>query len=203
MKYIVKVMGKMAIMIIFLLPITSGAYDFNYNYVEISYSSTTVEAFPSDIDGNVTGIEGSLDITNNTAIFVGYFSGSTDAANFIPEIDTTEIDLGVTLHTGIAEKTDGFLLLALVKGELKGGIFGPGPINEDDTGLGARLGLRHALGEKVELTADLTYVDVFDSSTTGVGVGAIFNISNTISLLAGYSTDDDVDAIDVAVRVYF
>ena len=175
---------------------TIFAEDFSYSYIEATYSSSTDDSFSPEIKLNETGLHASIEVSENAAFFVGYFSGSFKDY----EIDTTQVDFGVTFHAPIADQMDGALQVAIIKVDID---VPPPFIDEDDTGFGLSLGIRHALGDQLEFIAGFSHTNLFDASTNKVGIGFLFKLSSSLGLRASFSTGDDVDSFTGGVRASF
>ena len=184
-----------------ILPLSSNALsrEISYDFVQGTYSSVTDSSLPNgDVDGDGLGISGSLGITQNLALTAGFNATSFDSIQGI-DIDTSEFVLGITLHAPIAVGTDVVANFSALKAKVEatGGVQ---PFDDNDTGIVARIGLRHLVTNSIEVDVGFSYTDVFDDSFTTFGLGARFYANEQISFGIGYATGDDVDALLLNAR---
>ena len=168
------------------------AADFKYNYVEGTYESIDLDG----TDANVALLAGSYDITPNLNVIGEYATGNIDNPSGGSDLDYQEAAIGLGYHTQIAPKTDFTANVKVVNQDTD--------LAGDDTGYSAGIGLRHMLVDKIEVDADIDYIDVNNDEDTRLKVGARYYINDTISAGVGYSTSDkDVDTVSGNLRWNF
>jgi len=185
--------------IIMLLSTNVVSREISYDYIQGTYSSTTDSSLPGgDVDGDGFGVTGSFSVIQNLAISVGYEKINFDRHQGV-DIDTSQFALGITLHAPIAVGTDvvGNLSAIKAKAEINNGIV---TLDNNDTGLVARIGLRHLITREIEIDVNFSYTDVFDNNFSAFGLGARFYVNKQISFGLGYATGDDVDTLLLNAR---
>jgi len=165
--------------------------EISYDYIQGTYSSVTDSRFPNDIDGDRFGVTGSLGLTQNLAYTIGF-----NATSFDNDIDTSQFDLGITLHAPIAVGTEVVSNLSALKAEIDGANF-----DDNDTGFIVSIGIRHLVTNSVELDAAISFTDVFDDDFVTFGFGARFYANDKTSFGVGYAAEDDADTILLNVRL--
>jgi hypothetical protein len=172
---------------------SASAYgaDLSYNFIQldIGNSETDVEGF--EIDGDSFGVWGSFEISDDLYVVGGYSSSDFD---FDLEQTALGVGLGVHKSTGVSTSVHGEVLL--VRAEVELGGFG----SEDDNGYGFNVGVRHLIGEKIELDASFRYLDIFDDTETGISIGGRGYMTETTSLGLFYSSADDTDGFNMSLR---
>ena len=147
-------------------------------------------------DANVARLAGSYDITPNLNVIGEYATGNIDNPSGGSDLDYQEAAIGLGYHTQIAPKTDFTANVKVVNQDTD--------LAGDDTGYSAGIGLRHMLVDKIEVDADIDYIDVNNDEDTRLKVGARYYINDTISAGVGYSTSDkDVDTVSGNLRWNF
>ena len=185
-----------------ILPLSSNVIsrEISYDFIQGTYSSVTDSSLPNgDIDGGGLGFSGSLGITQNLALIAGFNATSFDSYQGI-DIDTSEFILGITLHAPIAVGTDVVANFAALKAKVEA-TGGAQPFDDNDTGIVARIGLRHLVTNSIEVDVGFSYTDVFDDSFNTFGLGARYYANEKVSFGIGYATGDDVDALLLNVRL--
>lgn len=195
--------NKILAVMVLSTPALSIAKDIGYDYIEGTYSSVTIDAegLGSDIDGNGLSVSGSASIAPNVALTAGFSSTNFDEFLGV-DIDTTELSVGVTAHTSIADGTDVFGNVSVLKAEIEYSN-GFNSIDDDDTGHIISIGLRHAASEVVEIEAGFSLVDIYAESENQFNIGVRFYASEKASLGIGYATADDTDALLLNARIDF
>lgn len=175
-----------------------GAYasdDLSYSYVEANYVREEIDNGP---DGDGFGLSGSVEVGSHVHVFAGFAGVGFDSFLGVV-VDTTSWTLGGGYHVDIAQKASFFGEVGYVDVDLDTNF---GDVSDD--GFSAAVGIRGLVASKIELTGGINYVDLSDAGDdTAVSAGILFNVSDMVSLGAGYLTSDDGDALNVGVRVYF
>ena len=236
--------GKVIVLAVIAgVPVSSRAADFSYSYLELtadmSKTENTAAAPLEDADGRLFGIAGSWEVFGS---FYAKGAWSRESKEFRNEVALTSVDLdseqtvialGAGYHFDAGERTGIYAeALAMVDFEVKHRIpivvpsqFGPSSVSIVDSiiegnGFSATLGVRHWIGESLELEGQLSRThtradiprtggEISDSETMlrggvhvhpgdGLSVGAFFSYSK--------HTDDNFDNIrklGVSLRYHF
>lgn len=162
---------------------SAQASDFNYNYVEGSYSALNDEF----IDG-AFNVKGSYDITENINIIGGYTK-----YNIPDDIngDADNYKIGIGYHTPITEKTDLVTDISYQAVNVEDNDTGE---SLEASGVGVKLGVRHKFSDSIEANASLEHVkldeDEYDMSGTGttIDLGGRYHINEAMSAGLNFST---------------
>ena len=170
----------------------SHAADFKYNYVEGAYEIIDLNG----PDADAARLIGSYEITPQLNVVGEYATGNIDNPAGGSDLDYQEAAIGLGYHTGIAPKTDFTANVKVVNQDTD--------LTGNDTGYSVGIGLRHMLMDKLEVDADIDYIDVNKDDDTRLKVGARYYINETISAGVGYSASDkDVDTVSGNIRWNF
>ena len=154
---------------------TARAADFNYNLVEGSYESTDFDG----PDADIYRLSGSYALNPQLNVLGEYAKGDVDNPLAGSDLDLEEFAVGVEFHTGIASGTDLTANAKIVNQDVD--------VAGDDTGYGIGIGVRHWLMDKVEVDANIDYIDVHENDDTRLKVGARYYLNEAISAGVGYS----------------
>ncbi len=184
---------KRTLLLLAVLGLAANAHaEFNYNLVSASYA--TVEFDDLDVDGDGFGLAGSFEVAESFHVF-----GAMDTADLDFDVDLTSYSAGLGYHTPISETVDVVARLSYESLEIDT------PLGEaDDNGFGLGVGIRVAASEQIELNGSVTYIDLGDSGDdTALGLGFLYNFTDSISAGVQASFDDDVDVYGLTGRIYF
>jgi hypothetical protein len=153
----------------------------NYNYLEGGYVRLDDES-SDDEDG--ARMAGSADILKDVALFGEYAdTGPFEQATF-----------GALYHPALDEYMDLNLGLSVEQAE-----FG----SIDDTGFGARAGVRWQVAENgFEINPEIRYVDVLDDGRTSARVGALMPFGQNLAAVGAVQGGDD-DRLELGLRYQF
>jgi hypothetical protein len=160
------------------LPITAGAADLSWDFVDVRY----VGYEEPGADGDGFGIAGSFSVNDEWYALGGYEDLTVDVFGF--DAGFTLWRLGMGYHAALNGSVQGFTEVTYETMEVS--ILG---FSADENGYGVRLGLRGMATDSLELTGGLRYVDA-GASDTLVSLGAVLNVSDTIALTANYEDGD-------------
>lgn len=170
------------------------AQDISYNYLELTYSRTEIDAGFADVDGDGFGFRGSIEVGNMWHVFAGIGQADLDQG-----VDYDQIVIGGGLHTALAQNMSLFLDLAYINLDAAG----PGGSFDED-GLGTALGLRMQLRPQLEVSGAISYTDLDDSdSETGIGGAAWYEFNRMFAVGAEVGFADDTTEYGLGVRYYF
>lgn len=183
---------------LFVLAAPALAGDLSYNFVEVGYQKVDLDEDPLpgvSVDGDGYGIGGAFEVGESWFITAGY-----SKVEFDFNIDLDQLGLGVGYHVDVSPNADFFATLSYVRAEAS--VSGFESVDED--GFGATIGIRGMVGEKVELSGSIGYVDLGDGGDgTSFGVAALYNVTDAIALGLNIETDDDVTGYGIGARFYF
>ncbi len=184
--------------VIFVVSPYAVAREISYDYIQGTYTSTSIDLGGSfgDLDGAGFGMSGSISISPNIAFIVGFSATEFDELLGIG-IDTTELSLGISSHKSMSAKTDVFLSLAMFFADIET----DNGFSDDDTGNVIGFGFRHLIVNDVELSISLSRVDVFDDTSNTFGIDVSFFSNDGLSFGVGYATGDDVDTLLFNIRI--
>lgn len=169
----------------------------SYSYVEGDYLSSRLKGYGDHISGDGFRVEGSAGFAAHWLGFVNI--GQTKYSDSGTSLKFTPTQIGVGFHAGISDSVD-FVGKASYD-RVKVGITGLGSATESGWGLSA--GLRGMVGEKVELSTDLSYRDVGDiKSIVGFSIGGRYYFTPAFAVGLDLSSDKyDKDFIDAKEQI--
>ncbi len=185
---------SISLVVLVALAAPAMAAELSYNYLEAGYQEVELDPGAGlDVDGHGFGIGGSFEVADSFHIFAAYATSDFD---FNADLD--EYLVGFGFHAPVTDNVHGVVELAYVKSEVE--IFG---FSIDDDGYGASVGVRALLGERVELGAGLSYVDMGDGEDTSVGGSLWFYATPSIALGVNAAFADDLTSYGAGLRFYF
>jgi hypothetical protein len=167
-----------------------AAEGFSYSYLEGSYTSVNLDADPRDADG--FGLAASVGLGENFSIFADYDDLDVDGAE---GGSLKHLDLGVGFHWGLSSNLD------LTSGLSYESLTVAGP---DPSGFGVAVGLRGRVGESLELTGGVKYIDLNKGldGQTAFTIGARWYFTPNFAVGADFSDQDDLGKAWRAVLRY-
>lgn len=170
-----------------------AADGFSYNLVEASYVSTEVDGL--DVDGDGFGIGGSVAFAPNVFGFAGLTDIDYDAG-----ISATNFNAGLGFNWALNPALDLVSGVSFERVKVKVSGFG----SDSDSGYGLNVGLRGRVGEALELTGGVKYVDLgSDLDDTTLSVGARYYFTPAFAAGIDVSDNDDGTTWGLAVRYDF
>jgi hypothetical protein len=175
---------------------SAAAAELDYNYAELRYIETELDAGPVDVDGDGFEIGGSLELAQSVHIF-----GNFQTLDFGSGIDVSAFEIGggyaMPLNTG----TDLVARLSYIDGEIDT----PGPGGDaDDSGFGFSAGARRMFTPKVEGRAFVNYVDLDESGDeVSFEIAGDYFLNDQIALGASLELGDDVTSWTIGARWFF
>lgn len=169
---------------------------FSYNNIEARFISTEIEdAEPGvDLEGDGFAIAGSVEFGPTIHGF-----GTLSGTEYEDTIDVGSLTAGLGFNHSLAPALD--LVTGLSYERLKVEVDDSRVIEE---GFGLHAGLRGRVGDKVELTAGLKYIDYGDGlDDTTIMAGGRYYFSRNFALGLDYSENDDGDTWALAFRYDF
>lgn len=167
----------------------------SYDFFQLTWQTVELDDSFIDVDGDGFGLSGSFEVGQDWHIIAGYSDIGLDFG-----VDLKEFGIGAGYHTEIAPNTSLFANLLWVNFDVSASGFG----SADESGLGASVGIRSNVTDKVELAGSISYVDLGDGADgTSFGVGAWYHFTDAFSLGVVGDFDDDVTALGLGGRFYF
>lgn len=186
---------KAAVLLITTLPFAAAAAEPRYTYLEGGYQHLDIDVGSGiDVDGDGFGLGGSLSVTDHVHLLASYSQVDLDFG-----VDATEYSVGVggRLPMDAGVHLVGSAGWTWAELETSIGDF-------DDDGFFVSGGVRWMATDRVELSADVTYVDLDDSGDdTTLGIGLLFHMTPDLALGVGAQFGDDVTGYQAGLRYYF
>lgn len=180
-----------------LLCLPAFADGLSYTYLQADYSNVDLDNTRVDVD--VFGIGGSALIAPAVFFVADFSHGESD--NFGGgSFDTTLVSAGFGLRHPLARAVDLTGTARLVHADIDGKGSQSGA-DDDDTGYGLAAGLRGLITPEFELNGTVAFVDIFDDTTTTVGLAALFHLGRQFSIVTGFSTSSDAQTFTVGGRL--
>ena len=195
------------------------AQDVRYSWFEIAYvqqdigrNATTTDSIIGqtvDIsakDGSGIKFRGSVGTWRNLFAFVDFNSSDitvnavvSNSQGVFPaqdEFDFTAVSGGVGLRWPITDSTDVYGALSYDSTDLDFGSFAGENFDAGDKDVGARLGVRTILRDKIELRANVRYSGVgdVDLNTGQMDADTLFGIGIGYELIRGFSISGDFES---------
>ena len=182
-------------LLVFAFPAFAG--DLSYNLVELGYlkHDTDEDLVPgTSIDGDGFGVRGSFELGESWFIGVNY-----SKIDFNVGIDYDQMGAGIGWHTGLSNNTDFYAMLQYVRAEAS--VSG---ISVDEDGVGATIGVRGMLTDKVELGGSIGYVDLGDAGDgTAFGAHVMYNFTDNFAAGLLLGVDEDLTSYGAGIRLYW
>jgi long-subunit fatty acid transport protein len=179
------------------------AQGLSYNYAQLAYERVDLDDIDVDFDG--FSISGSWLLNEDLYIFGGYGEGETSTYNigvFSGKVGLEAITAGLGWRYGLSDQTDLNLSAAFERSKVRGkgdfDVIG----SESDNGYSLSVGLRHLLIPRLEVGADVTYIDVIDDDTVFTA-GVLGHLTPNFSIGGSYSVGSDAKSWSVGVRFNF
>ena len=172
--------------------VTAQSKDFDYTFVQASYSRADFDSINADGDG--LGLSASLALSDNFHVFGGY-AGQDIGSNF----DADGWKAGVGLSVPLSGLMDVVVQLSYQSTEVNSPVAG----RVDNDGMGVRAGVRVGTNEWIEVYGGLSYVDLDSGNETGLDAGFLLNLSDAFAVGVSGSWDDDVTVLSIDGRLYF
>jgi hypothetical protein len=177
-----------------LLAGAAAAAELDYNYGELRYIDTELDAGPFDADGDGFEIGGSLELARSVHIF-----GSYRTLDFGSGVDVSAFEVGGGYSVPMNNGGDLVGRLSYIDGEIDAG-----PGNLDDSGFGFSGGFRNMFHPQIEGRAFVNYVDLDESgSETSFELAGDYFVNDEIAVGASLELGDDVTTWTLGARWYF
>lgn len=183
----------LAILILLSTTMTQGS-EISYSYVELNVSKSEAEFGTTEIDGDTIGLYGTLEISNHIYIAAGY---ATSEFDFDAEQDIVVLGAGIHNQLGESGSIYGQIMFVDVEVDI------PGSLSDDDTGYSLTAGYRHMVNDIFEIFGDVSFIDVFEDTETGVAIGARAYFTQTFSTGLAYREAENSNGISASLRINF
>ena len=181
-----------------LLAFPAFAGDISYNYVELGYQKIDIDdpGIGEDVDGDGFGANASFEMGDSWFFRIGY-----SQADFDFGIDLDEASAGIGWHTTMSNSADFYALIQYVRAEASISGFS-GSVDED--GVGAEIGVRGMVSDKVELAGSIAYVDLGDAGDgTSFGAQVLYNFTQNFAAGLFVDFEEDATGYGAGVRFYW
>lgn len=177
-----------------LLAGSTIAAELDYNYAELRYIDTELDAGAVDVDGDGFELGGSLELTEAVHLF-----GNFRTLDFGAGIDVSAFEVGGGYVMPLNNGADLIGRLSYIDGEIDTP-FG----DEDDSGFGFSAGMRNMFTPQIEGRAFVNYTDLDESgSETSFELAGDYFLNDQIALGASLELGDDVTTWTLGARWYF
>lgn len=175
---------------------TAAAQHSNFNYINGGWQVVKFDTgFGGDVDGDELFIGGAFAISDEWHIVAGYASTDLDFG-----VGLDQLEIGAGYHDSISSNAVWFAELLFVQADASVNGFG----SLDESGIGARLGIRSNISDAIELNGAISYVDLGNGADgTSLEGAGWYSVSRTFSVGLLASFDDDVTTYGLGGRVYF
>jgi len=172
------------------LPLTVGAADLNWSYLDVRYTGYEE---PS-VTGDGFGVTGSYAVGNSVYVIGAYDDLGLEILGF--DADGTLWRIGLGTHRAVNGSTEIFSEISYETVELSIGGF-----SADDNGYGFRIGLRGFVTEAFEASGGLRYIDT-GASDTLLGIAGVYHLNDRFAVTANYE-DGDATIWAAGIRIGF
>lgn len=173
---------------------SAAAAELDYNYAELRYLDTELDAGTVDVDGDGFEVGGSLELTQSVHLF-----GSFQTLDFGSGIDLSAFEVGGGYVMPLNNGADLVGRLSYIDGEIDT------PVGDaDDSGFGFSAGLRNMFTPQIEGRAFINYTDLDESGDeTSIELAGDYFLNDEIALGASLELGDDVTTWTIGGRWYF
>lgn len=173
---------------------SAAAAELDYDYAELRWVDTELDAGAIDADGDGFEIGGSLELAEQVHLF-----GNYQTLDFGRGIDASAFEIGGGYAMPLNNGADLVGRLSYIDGE-----FDAGPGNVDDSGFAFSAGFRNMFHPQVEGRAFINYADLDESgSETSFEVAGDYFLNDEIALGASLEFGDDVTTWTLGARWFF
>jgi len=173
---------------------SASAAELDYNYGELRYIETELDAGPFDVDGDGFEIGGSMELAQSVHIF-----GNFQTLDFGSGIDASAFEIGGGYAMPLNNGADLVARLSYIDGEIDT------PAGDaDDSGFGFSAGARNMFTPQIEGRAFVNYVDLDESGDeVSFEIAGDWFVNEQVALGASLELGDDVTSWTLGARWYF
>lgn len=176
-------------------PTVLAAESPDWNYAEVSIERIDFENGPG-LDPVGLGIKGSYLLTESVFVSGDYSRASDDV--FGEDVDVTRMNLNIGYRYGINDTVDVYGALGYRSFDLDADDFG----GKDD-GPTYTIGSRARLTDKIEVEGFITHERIDEGSTTFLGLGANYYITDKFAVGLAISDNNSIDQYSLTARYSF
>ena len=192
-------MRKVLVVAMLAVALSAGsafaAEKLSYNFAQASYVDAEFDSGP---DGDGVSLFGVGEVSQRFHLFGMYETIEFDGG-LLGDADFDTLQAGFGYHRDLGDRASFYGRVSYVDVDVDT-IIGSG----SDDGFGLTAGARGLISPKVELNAELAYVDLGDiGDDTTLGFNAFYNATEKFSVGLGYRTSDLIDAFNVSLRFYW
>jgi len=174
-----------------------------YTYVELGYSSTTLDGYyeGNDVEVDMQGGVGSLELTPYIHIFVGGGRSSSATVQNV-SVQGGQIDnwfAGIGIHQYITPELNGFFRVSVAGFALQADNPAINIASHDTVYSG---GVRYFAWESWELGASASRAEAPNADLT-YEVSALYRLTESLGLGVIYNKPDEGDTVSIGARWYF
>jgi hypothetical protein len=170
-----------------------SAAELNYDYLELRFVDSEIDAGTNDIDGDGIKIGGSYKIADNVHTF-----GSYQTLDF-NGIDLNAFEIGAGYMKSVAADTDFVARLAYINGEIE---TGAGDV--DDSGFSISAGFRRMLRADIEGRAFINHVNLDESGgDTSLELAGDYFFNDQLAGGLSLEFGDDATTWSLGLRYFF
>ncbi len=190
--------------LLFLAATDACSKNISFNYAEGNFVSSTINlrASPKELEGNGIGFNLSLSFHPRYAITASVLATTFNNFQHIPVDTIKTTDLGVTAHTSIAERSEVFGNISLLRAEITSDN-GTASGNDNDIGYQLKAGLRHFISESLELETGITHFYIFNYPDNTLNLEMRYYTDGHFSLGIAYAAGGHKDSLSVNGRMSF
>lgn len=172
----------------------ASAAELDYNFGELRFVDTELDAGAFDADGDGFKIGGSLELAQSVHIF-----GNFQTLDFGSGIDASAFEVGGGYAVPLNNGADLVGRLSYIEGEIDAG-----PDDLDDSGFGFSAGFRNMFHPQIEGRAFIHYVDLDESGEeTSIELAGDYFLNDEIAFGASLELGDDVTTWTLGARWFF
>ncbi|MHC9510042.1 hypothetical protein [Kangiella sp. M94] len=173
------------------------ASDLSYDSIELGYSQLEMDDF-IDMDGLNADL--TISFTPNWYISADTVMTSGSESGLSSDIDFSTLNVG--FNTSISNSVDFIAELGAARYDVTVSLAGFGSGSDDDNAANAVIGFRGKAGDVFEWGANVNHMD-FDDSLTFLNLEGRFFLTDTFSLGAKASIEDDMEIYSLTARFDF
>ncbi len=162
----------------------------SYSYIQASYADVEV----GGADGDGFAVAGGVEVGDKWHVFAEYATAEVDIGlGLDADVDITTAGGGY--HHSLSDRTNVFAELGFANADVEG---------FDDSGLLARVGIRHDVSDSLEIYGSIGQLDFDDVDYgTEIGAGAWYTISGNMAIGFDARFSDNIDRLGASFRLYF
>jgi len=166
--------------------------DIDWNYAQIGYERTEIDAGGGDFDGDGIRLEGSYGFTGDWYVFGSYATSDIDVGSI--DVDFDVLTAGVGIHSSTSNTMQYFGQLGFVDFEGDGG---------SESGFLAAVGVRNEFNTQFQGKAAVEYFEPVEDSELGLLLEGLYEFTDQFGATVDLRFSDDITRFGVNFRVTF